>query len=130
MTYILLVTWFYMSQPPSSYQVRFDTMDACLLTIDQLTAEEKRMRQNAERLAAAQGQNLGEWAQRQILLKSIADSPKMTAVCTQISLPVKEAAPAETTPPPKEHWFQRVLRRLRDPLIRAPYSNPLEKNHD
>jgi len=41
---LLLVTWFYYSQPPSSYQTAFDSTEKCEAARVALMAEAKRLR--------------------------------------------------------------------------------------
>jgi hypothetical protein len=47
-TTLLLVTWFYLNQPPTSYQAAFATPQACDIARAQLYAEVVRIRQEAE----------------------------------------------------------------------------------
>lgn len=72
---ILLVTWFAVGQPPSSYQVQFETADACLQARDAIFAEAARLKaEAAQRDAAAVGV---------VLTPGLA--PYATAICAPIS---------------------------------------------
>lgn len=47
-TFILMITWFYYGQPPSSSQAEFTTMDACIVARDSVLSDADRLKHNSD----------------------------------------------------------------------------------
>jgi len=67
-TFVLLVTWFVHSQPPSSYQTTFNSAEACEAARGAVLAEGRRLK---EEIVQATGHKF-----------FAAAAPAVTAVCT------------------------------------------------
>ena len=75
MKYILLVTWFAYGQPPSSYQVIFNTAEACASARMAVMFEAERILNDVkERVAAA--------AKQGTYLPASASAPTVSTACT------------------------------------------------
>ena len=66
-TWLLVVTWIVSDQPPSIYQVRFNSAEACEVARNAVLAEGRRIK--------------AESVDHSRLWDSPLDAPKVTAVC-------------------------------------------------
>lgn len=69
MEFILLVTWFLVDQPPTSYQVRFGSSGACAQARFELKQEETRFKAEAKSEKAEDEDS------------PVAAAPRLSALC-------------------------------------------------
>jgi hypothetical protein len=83
-TIVLLVTWIVSGQPPTSYQARFGSEEACTEARDAVLADGRRLKAEHERvqIAAARASNVDP-----ALFLAGNRAPQVTAVCAAGAAP-------------------------------------------
>jgi hypothetical protein len=79
--FLLLVTWLAYDQPPSHYQVPFNSNEACEAAQQQLIKDAERIRQAMIDRATAQDRQIGSNNKTSLLMAAIANAPYVSAVC-------------------------------------------------
>jgi hypothetical protein len=79
--FLLLVTWLAYDQPPSHYQVPFNSNETCEAARQQLIKDAERIRQAMIDRATAQDRQIGSNNKTSLLMAAIANAPYVSAVC-------------------------------------------------
>jgi hypothetical protein len=79
--FLLLVTWLAYDQPPSHYQVPFNSNETCEAARQQLIKDAERIRQAMIDRATAQDPQIGSGNKTSLLMAAIANAPYVSAVC-------------------------------------------------
>jgi hypothetical protein len=74
-TWLLLVTWIVSDQPPSSYQVTFNSAEACEVARKAVLADGQRFKDERYQKMLAMTGN------QQISALASLEAPKVTAIC-------------------------------------------------
>ena len=83
--FLLLVTWLSSAQPPSHYEVEFNSNEACEAARLQLIKDAERIRQSMIAGATAQDRQIGSNNKTALLMAAISNAPYVSAVCVQTS---------------------------------------------
>jgi hypothetical protein len=75
---ILLVTWVVSGQPPNSYQVTFNSAEACVAVRDNVLADGRRVKAEHDQVQINAARAVGE---DPAIFLAGNQSPRVTAVC-------------------------------------------------
>jgi hypothetical protein len=83
-TAILMVTWFYMGQPPASSIIHFNSMEACLAARHSIVRDATQLQYDAHVEAEAQGTSQVSNPRGSVTVITLASAPRVSAVCSHL----------------------------------------------